>query len=171
MTNPFDLDYILAASAALGPFAWTFLFLQAAGVGVGLYLRFIRSDRNTTRKLLLDRLGLLLIFMGGVGILLGVLRANAIAVFDRRYWFYLLLLVELGLAGYVVYYARTIYPRRLAEKLPSRSRSSPHRSVTSVTSPRKPTSSANGLKHPPAPPVTSSSSRREARQRRKRKQR
>lgn len=170
MTNPFDLDYIMAASAAFGPFAWAFLILQAAGVGAGLYLLFIRSDQNTVRKTLLDRLGLIVISVGGIGILLGVLRANAIAMFDQRYWFYLLLLVELALAGYVVYYARTIYPQRLAEKPPSRTGGSSRRSVTGATGSKK-SPSTNGLDHPQVPSMTSSSSRRESRQRRKRKQR
>ncbi len=170
MTNPFDLDYIMAASAVLGPFAWAFLILQAVGVGAGLYLVFIRSDRNTVRKTLLDRLGLILISVGGIGVLLGVLRANGIAVFDQRYWFYLLLLVELVLAGYGIYYARTIYPQRVAEKSPGRTGGSSRRSVTGATVSKK-SSSTNGLDHRPVPSITSSSSRREARQRRKRKHR
>jgi hypothetical protein len=171
MTNPFDPSYLAAASATLGPFAWAFLALQAAGIGAGLYLRFGRKDSNPLRKHLVSRLGLALLVVGGIGILLGVLRASDVAVFSQRYWFYLLLLVELGLAGYVAYYARSVYPRRLAaQQQASRGRGSARRSTLRTQS-SSVTAGTNGRDHGDHAEPAHSSSRRESRQRRKRKQR
>ncbi len=154
MTNPFDLSYLTDTSATLGPLAWAFLVLQATGASAGLYLLFGRKNRHSLRNNLLSHLGQALLVMGGIGILLGVLRAYDVAVFSQRYWFYLLLLLELGLAGYIAYYTRSGYPRqRAAQHQTSWGRGSTGHDQSS---------------HPES---AHSSSRRASRQRRKRKQR
>lgn len=169
MTNPFDPSYLGAASSILGPFAWAFLVLQAAGIVAGLYLLLGHKESNVVRKKLFARLGLALLVAGGIGIVLGVLRGNDVALFNRRYWFYLLLLAELGLAGYVVYFARTIYPRQLAQSQASRGKSSARPALRTPSLQSQ--SSSNGRTHADHPESVSGSSRRESRQRRKRKRR
>ncbi len=169
MQNPFDPAYLTTVSATLGPLAWAFLALQAVGVGVGVYLRFFRQDSNVLRKTLLARLGMALLIVGGVGLLLGVLRSQNVPVFNQRYWFYLLLLAELGLAGYVAYYARRIYPQQLAQSQTTRGKSrrpAPRMPTSSSTS----TPSHNGHGHTVPAESVQNTSRRSARQRRKRKQ-
>lgn len=171
MTNPFDLAY-LTASAALGPFGWAFLALQVLGIAAGLYLMFVRRDSNALRGRLLYRLGFSLLVVGGVGVLLGALRLGDVPVFNQRYWFYLLLLVELALAGYALYYARNVYPAQLAHSSTSRGKAASARRPVARTLPSQPGQTRqNGTTDAtPVQPVQPSS-RRGARRDRKRRNR
>jgi hypothetical protein len=132
----------------------------------------VRRDSNLVRKVSLQWLGTALVVAGGIGVMLAMLRLSAIAPFTQRYWFYLLLALEIALAGYVTYYARMVYPKRLANSQTSRGKASTRPSARREVA-AAPTR-GNG-KAVAAEPVEESaaarSGRREARQRRKRKQR
>lgn len=175
MVNPFDPAYLVTPSL-FGPLEWLFFLLQIAGVGAGVYLLVVRKDSNALRKRLLDRLGAILAGVGGLGVVLGLLRLGLVGEFAKPYWFVALLLAELGLAGYVAYYVRFIYPRQLAQSPTSRGKSSTRQPPARAQA--NPTQAAsrgtNGALHDAhdAAEVDGSAGRggrREARQRRKRK--
>lgn len=175
MTNPLDPGY-LATSAPLGPLAWIFFVLQIAGIAGGVYLAFMRRDSNGLRQGLLQRLGYALLVAGGIGVLLGALRWGNVGVFTQRYWFYLLLLAEVGLASYVVYYARLVYPGQLARSHTNRGKGGARppapRPVSLPAVSRSQATNGSGSttdEHDEAAVVRGG--RREARHRRKRKQR
>jgi hypothetical protein len=115
MPNPFDINYLTEVSAAFGPYAWVFYILQAIGFALGMYLVFAWKDTNAVRKRAFRQLGLALLVAGGVGLALGLLRLSDVAIFNQRFWFHLWFLAEIILAAYIVYYARTTYPKKLAE--------------------------------------------------------
>lgn len=182
MENPFDPNYLSTASAAFGPFAWIFFSLQLATALGGLYILYVRSDNNAVRRGLWRQLGSALLITGGVGLLLGVLRLANVPVLNQRYWFYIQLLVELVLAAYVFYYARTSYPRLLAESQ-ARGRNAPVRrgsapgAARTVASPRTPAAPRSSAAQPsqggPTVPTigrpAAASGRRESRRERKRR--
>jgi hypothetical protein len=121
MTSPFDISYLTTASPLFGPLAWVFFALQIAGMLVGIYLAFVRRDpANALRRSLLQRFGYALLVVGGLGVLVGVLRLADVGIFTQRFWFYLVLLVEVVLAGYVAYYARFRYRKQLSQTHTSR---------------------------------------------------
>src|SRR5262245_41066641 len=122
MTNPFDPNYLATPSAQFGLFAWLFFALQLAALLGGLYIIYIRSDSNVVRTALWRQLAIALLILGGVGLLLGVLRLLNTPVFNQRYWFYIQFLIELLLAAYVAYYSRTTYPRLIAESQTNKGR-------------------------------------------------
>jgi hypothetical protein len=167
MPNPFDPTY-LTTPALFGPVEWAFFLLQIAGVAAGIYLAYMRKDSNELRKKLLKQLGSALIAVGGVGVVLSLLRLNLVGIFGQPFWFLLLFAAEIGLAIYVVYYARMIYPSQLAQSRTKRGRASARQSPARAPSGQ----SANGESHEAHPEtVTHRGGRREARQRRKRKSR
>lgn len=176
MTNPFELSYLTTASPAFGPLAWVFFALQIAGIVAGLYLAFVRRDpANALRRTLLQRVGYALLVVGGLGVLFGALRLADVGVFTQRFWFYLVLLIELGLAAYIAYYARFRYRKQLAQTHTRRGKAPAapaRRSTAQAESSRSSVSNGRELSesdedaHP-----TPRGGRREARQRRKRKSR
>ena len=98
--------------------------------------------------------------------------------FNLRFWFYLLLLLDIAVAAYVLYFARTQYPRLIAAA-PVRNRPvATNRPVTqqrAMAASRANTASTTPSSPPgvPAPPParTGTGSRREARRERKRRSR
>jgi hypothetical protein len=172
MTNPFDPAYLTAPSPQLGLFAWLFFALQLAALLGGLYIIFLRDDTHAARQAVWRQLGIALAVLGGVGLLLAVLRLANLPVFNQRYWFYLQLLIELGFAAYVFYYARTTYPQVIATRQASRSSASVRRAGAAPARPpasSQPSQAANGSSASNAPRSMPNSSRREARRERKRR--
>jgi membrane protein implicated in regulation of membrane protease activity len=108
--------------------------------------------------------------MGSIGVFLAILRLANVAVFSQRYWFYLQLLVELGLAIYLVYYIRMVYPRLLERSQASRPRGAVRRETARSLA-------GNAVKNGSSEPVesrpvaTAGTGRRGARRERKRKNR
>ncbi len=123
MPNPFDPSYLAEMSAAFGPYAWAFYIFQVLLVAAGVYLKFAWNDNIELRKRMLGQLGMVLMAAGGVGVVLGALRLGNVSIFPQRLWFHLLLLVDLLLAGGIVYYARTIYPKKIAASQKGRKKS------------------------------------------------
>ena len=144
MSNPFDPTYLATASNQFGPFAWLFFALQLAAALGGLYILYVRTDTNAVRRSLWRQLGIGLLVVGGIGLLLGVLRLADVPIFNQRYWFYIELLLEVILAAYVFYYARTTYPRLIAASQASRSRPSPVRRGNAPDRPARPIPTQTG---------------------------
>ncbi len=163
LVNP---SYYLAASSQLGWLGWSFVLIQVAGVAAGLYLMFVRRESNALRRTLLYQLSIALLVIGGIGVLLGVLRLANVPVFNQRYWFYLQLLVELGLAAYIVYYVRSVYPALMAQSQSSRGKGGARRDAARSLSSQ---AHQNGTAGPVPPRPVATTSRREARRDRKRK--
>ncbi len=177
MPNPFDPAYLAEVSATFGPYAWAFYIFQVLLLAAGVYLKFAWNDTNTLRKRLLGQLGIVLMAAGGVGVLLGALRLGNVSVFPQRLWFHLLLLVDILLAGGIIYYARTVYPKKLAANQPSRKKSSTmtqqaraRAAAANVSS--NGSSADNGVEESSASSGSGTErSRREARRERKRRKR
>lgn len=162
MNNPFSAAYLTTAGNVFGPFAWIFFLLQVAGVGAGLYLMFMYQERDPLRKSFIRQLSITLLVAGGIGTLLGLLRLANASVFAQRFWFYLQLVIELGIVGYVLYYLQAVYPALVAQ-------AQARRGPTKRSSARIAAASSNVATEPaPARPVATTG-RREARRDRKRK--
>ncbi len=132
MSNPFDPAY-LSTPAYFGPIEWAFFVLQLAGAAAGIYLAFLRKDSTIVRRSLLQRFGYVLLVVGGIGVILGVLRLNLVGVFAQRYWFLLIGLIEVGLACYVAYYVRFVYPQQLARSHTTRGKTSQRQLAARIT--------------------------------------
>lgn len=150
------VTYLTTASPQFGPLAWLFFIAQILGVAAGAYLVFVHTERNLARQTFMRQFGMALMIIGGVGVLLGVLRLLNVPVLNQRLWFWVELLVELGVAGYVVYYMRSVLPN-----------------LERAQAGRRPTRSASGRNlsdpAPATPRPVATTSRREARRDRKRK--
>lgn len=104
------LSYLTTAAPTFGPLAWLFFIAQILGVGAGAYLYFMHTERNPARQTFMRQLGLALMILGGVGALMGSLRLVNVPVLNQRLWFWIQALIELGVAGYVFYYMRSVLP-------------------------------------------------------------
>ncbi|HMQ33852.1 MAG TPA: hypothetical protein PKD53_24175, partial [Chloroflexaceae bacterium] len=105
------ISYFTTAAPQLGPLAWVFFIGQILAVGAGAYLNFMHTERNPARQTFMRQLGIALMILGGVGVLLGALRMLDVPVMNQRLWFWIQALIELGVAGYVFYYMRSVLPR------------------------------------------------------------
>lgn len=156
--------YLTTSSPQLGTLGWAFFIAQILAVAAGAYLLFLHTERNTARAAFARQLGTSLMIAGGVGVLLGALRMLNVPVLNQHLWFYIQALVELGVAGYVLYYLRNVLPaleKQVAGRRPTRSAPNP-RGLRNVN--------ANSIETTPAAPrPIATTSRRDARRDRKRR--
>ncbi|MCS6883430.1 MAG: hypothetical protein RMK84_13140 [Oscillochloridaceae bacterium] len=152
-------SYLTTPDPAFGPLAWTFFIIQILGVGAGAYLTFRHTERNPARQTFMRQLGIALMILGGVGVLIGALRLLNVPVFNQRIWFWIQALIEASVAGYVVYYMRSVLPG-LERAAVARGRGA--RPTPKVTT---------GDTSAEAPRPVATTGRREARRERKRKSR
>jgi 4-amino-4-deoxy-L-arabinose transferase-like glycosyltransferase len=146
----------LTTPGTLGSLGWTFFIMQILIVGAGGYLAFMHEERNPARHTFLRQLGIALLVVGVVGVVLGVGRLANLAVINQHLWFWVQLLIELVVAGYVFYYMRSVLPD-LERRQAGRARRPQSRQVTSQPS------------TPAEPRSQPTTSRRDARRDRKRK--
>lgn len=104
------ISYLTTAAAQFGPLAWIFFIGQILGIGAGAYLVFMHTERNQARQTFMRQLGIALMTLGGVGVLLGALRLLNVPLLNRRLWLWVQALLELGIAGYIIYYMRQVLP-------------------------------------------------------------
>ncbi len=165
-----DPNYFFETSSEFQLFAWFFFILQLAGVFAGLYLLFADRGTNALQRKRFRQLSYALLGLGGIGLIFAVLRLNDIAPFTMRLWFWLMLALEAGFAGYVFYYARFRYTKELStihtDRGKTRSRAPAPRSTSVQAHPV--TTSGGSTKEEPASQETRGG-RRESRHRRKRK--
>jgi hypothetical protein len=154
------IEYMTASSpaAGFGTLAWIFFLLQLVGVAAGAYLVYAHTERNPARHAFMRQLGIALLILGGVGLLAAVLRLIGVPVISQRLWFWILLLVDLGVAGYVTYYMRSVLPD--LEKAQAGRRSVRPAAARSV---------ATEQQAPATPRPVATTGRREARRERKKK--
>lgn len=149
--------YLTTSSPQLGTLGWLFFIGQVLIAAAGAYLAFAHSERNMARAAFMRQLGIALLIVGGVGVALGVLRMLNVPVLNQHLWFYVQLLIELGVAGYVFYYMRSVLPGLERAAVGRRPAPRGNRSISDVqTTPAA-----------PRPPATTS--RRDARRDRKRR--
>lgn len=154
------MGYLTTAAPQFGPLAWIFFIGQILGVGAGAYLFFMHRERNPARQTFMRQLGIALMILGGVGVLLGALRLLNVPVMNQRLWFWIQGVIELGVAGYVVYYMRSVLPTLERE---ARARGG------KPGAPRPPRPIPNGDPAPATPRPVATTGRRDARRERKRK--
>lgn len=165
------LTYLTVPTTSFGALAWAFFIAQIAVALGGVYLAFLRSDSHPIRRQALRRLGYAMLAAGALGTLFGALRLAALEPFTARYWFYGLAVVELGLAAYALFYARTNYPAQVAEfERASRGRGSQRGARPQPALHVNGSSKAGGTTLAETPPMASST-RRDARRDRKRRSR
>jgi hypothetical protein len=151
-------SYLTTAAPVFGPLAWVFFIAQILAVGAGAYLFLMHRERNPARHTFMRQLAVALLILGGVGVLLGALRLLNLPVLNQHLWFWIQLLVELAVGGYVAYYYLRVLPG-LERASAGRPRSSARPGSRSLAGDAVPT--------PPRPIPTTG--RRDARRDRKRK--
>lgn len=159
--------YLTSPIAAFGGLEWGLLVVEGVIALGGLYLGFLRADAHPVRGALLRRLGLAMLILGVVGLVLGVLGLAAISPFTLPIWVDAVVLVEVVMAIFAIYYWLARYPAQMAayeQKSRSASRSSRPR-PQQATLP-----STNGVAVADSRP-TAGSGRRESRRDRKRRSR
>ena len=109
------MDYFFAMDPGFGRLAWIFFVFQWFVAVAGALAAFVFTDRYPYRQKLAKQFGIALLIVGGVGTLFGILRLFEVSIFNNRAWFYVLLLVELGVAGYLTYYFRSVYPEKMRQ--------------------------------------------------------
>jgi hypothetical protein len=161
------MSYFIDPSPYFGRLAWTFFTVQILIAAAGAYIAFGYNDRVQFRQTFFRNLGRALLVVGGVGVLIGALRLLNVPILNQRIWFYIQLVLELGLAGYIYYYLRTIFPQELAKAKQSQPqaarRGAAPRSLTSQGA------GGSGATAPAEPRPVATTSRGEARRARKRK--
>jgi hypothetical protein len=155
------LTYLTTSSPQLGSFGWSFFIAQILGLAAGAYLVYLHTERNAARATFARQLGITLMIVGAVGVVLGALRMLNVPVLNQHLWFWIQALVELVIAGYVIYYVRNVLP-----------------GLEKQAAGRRPTASPRGLRNvsantiettPRAPRPVATTGRRDARRDRKRK--
>ena len=118
--NPFDLNFLMspAQSGWPGPFAWAYLLLMLAVLGVGGYVYFVRRPRwkrtNSVYYRAAGRFVPIFMWIAVLAIIFVLLRVPPVDFFNLRFWLYLWLLAALAAAGYVFYWYRTSFPKEMA---------------------------------------------------------
>ncbi len=120
--NPFDLTFLTSTPpTTAGPFAIAFLVLMLVLIGVSIYfLRFKRPEWKGTNPVLfkaVNRFSPYALWIGVLGILFLIFRIIPLDFFNLRFWLYLDFLALLGLAGWMLYWYRTSYPKEMAKFL------------------------------------------------------
>jgi hypothetical protein len=156
--------YLTTSSPQLGTLGWVFFIVQIIGVAAGAYLVFLHSERNPARATFARQLGTALMIFGVVGVVLGVLRMLNVPYLNQHVWFWIQAVIELIIAGYVIYYVRNVLPaleKQSAGRRPTRAVANP-RGLRNV--------SASTIETAPSTPrPVATTSRRDARRDRKRR--
>jgi hypothetical protein len=151
--NPFDWNFLTSAPKdpyKIGPFAIAFLVLMVALIAAGIYfLRFKRPQWKGTNSVLfkaVNRFAPYALWIGAIGILFLMFRIISLDFFNLRFWLYLDFLALLALAGWIIFWYRTSYPKEMAkfqktqkarQYMPSGGGKVPSRSTPLATPPTK----------------------------------
>jgi hypothetical protein len=150
-------SYLTTAAPQFGPLAWVFFIGQILGVGGGAYLYFMHTERNPARQTFMRQLGMALMILGGVGVALGALRMLNVPVLNQHLWFWIQAVIELGVAGYVIYYMRSVLPGLEAKARGGKATPRPPRAIPGTEA------------APATPRPVATTGRRDARRERKRR--
>ncbi len=90
-----------------------FIFAVVLGGSISLFLRREKLAAGKSELLrLMTRIAIAGMAVGGVGVVLTLARFLAIPVLSMRILLYLTIVAAVGLAIYLIYYTRRVYPRR-----------------------------------------------------------
>jgi hypothetical protein len=159
------ITYLTTAATEFGGLEWGFLVVEGVLAIAGLYLAFLRNDAHPIRGAALRRLGIATLALGGLGLIVAVLRLAAIDPFRMPIWFIAVALVEIVLAAYALFYWQTRYPAALDAYTQSQ-RGAPRRSSPRPQAALQTNGNSAALAEPPALATTS---RRDSRRDRKRR--
>lgn len=109
-----DLSYFITPNPNFGAPEWVFFIAQFVVAIAGAYLTFMHADTNPVRGPALRRLGYAMLILGLLGAIVGALRRSAIEPFTAPYWMTIITVLSVALIIYAIYYARAVYPGRLA---------------------------------------------------------
>jgi hypothetical protein len=109
-----DPSYFITPNPNFGAPEWAFFIAQFVVAIAGAYLTFMHVDTNPVRGPALRRLGYALLIVGLLGAIVGALRRSAIEPFTAPYWMTIITVLSVALIIYAIYYARSVYPGRLA---------------------------------------------------------
>ncbi len=109
-----DPSYFITPNPNFGAPEWVFFIAQFVVAIAGAYLTFMHSDTNPVRGPALRRLGYAMLILGLIGAIIGALRRSAIEPFTAPYWITIITVLSVALIIYAIYYARSVYPGRLA---------------------------------------------------------
>ncbi len=109
-----DPSYFITPNPDFGALEWVFFIAQFVVAITGAYLTFMHSDTNPVRGPALRRLGYAMLILGLIGAIIGALRRSAIEPFTAPYWMTMITVLSVALIIYAIYYARSVYPGRLA---------------------------------------------------------
>jgi hypothetical protein len=159
------VTYLTTSAAEFGGLEWGFLVVEAVVAVAGLYLAFLRNDGHPIRGAALRRLGLGMLLLGGLGLIVAVLRLAAIDPFRMPIWFVAIGLAELVLAAYALFYWQARYPAALDAYTQSL-RSTTRRSNSRPQAALQTNGNSAAFNDPP---TLATSSRRDSRRDRKRR--
>lgn len=91
-----------------------FILWTALSIYLFAFRRKVFAQRPAMKGMA-TRFGWYAIWIGVLGLLLLGVRYAAIPYFDMRIFLYLTILAALGFAGFLLYYGRVQYPKRVAE--------------------------------------------------------
>ncbi|NJM06438.1 hypothetical protein HC891_09960 [Candidatus Gracilibacteria bacterium] len=158
------MDYFVTPAPYLGGYGWAFFILQAVAAAIGVYCAFFFEDNIPVRAAFARRIGYVLLIAGLVGVTLGILRLLNVPVLNQRFWFYALLLAEIGAGFYIYNFARTTYAGQMAEYKANSSKGRQRQPQRALT-----TQPVNPGVPPSEPRPMATTSRRDARRDRKRR--
>jgi hypothetical protein len=122
---PFDPEKLLDLQRWLnpqpGPASSWYVILGAfflIAIVAGIYLvwfaprQYFRHDRY--RGMILRNVGQGVLWVASIGLIVVTFRLLDVGFFGMRLWLLVDLLIAIGLAAYLIWYMRTVYPRRIA---------------------------------------------------------
>lgn len=163
--------YFIEADVPFGSISWAMLFVWAITLGVGMYLLLSYRDKNPIRTRFLQRVGLIEAILGGVGVVLLVLKLVGVDVLEWRLWGWLVALAWIGYTAYAAYVYNTRLPVQMATARPMRTTRAPAGRSGARTYAVSGNSAPAEPKEPRAPRPVATTTRREARREKKRKSR
>jgi len=161
------VTYLTTATTDFGALEWVFFIAQIALAVAGVYLTFLRAEPHAIRRAVSRNLGYALLGLGALGIIVGALRLAPVALFTMPIWFAVVIILEVILAIYAVYYVLAVLPARVAAYDETNRGRGARRSVGRP----QPALQTNGMSPLSDPRPVATTTRRESRRDRKRKSR
>ena len=161
------VTYLTTVTADFGPLEWLFFIAQIALAVAGVYLTFLRAEPHPIRRVVSHNFGYALLGLGALGIILGALRLVPLALFTMPIWFVVVVVAEVILAIYAVYYVLAVLPARVA----AYDETNRGRGARRIIGRPQPALQTNGMSPLSDPRPVATTARRESRRDRKRKSR
>lgn len=164
--------YFIEPNVPFGGISTAMALIWAVTLGIGIYLLRSYRDNNPIRTRFLQRVGLIEAILGGVGLVLLLLKLIGVDVLEWRLWGWLVALAWLGYTAYAIYAYTTRLPVQIATTRPMRTGRPQSGRGNARTYAVSGNSAADSTAKPPREPrPIATTKRREARREKKRKSR